>query len=80
MPTVLRIAGYRFFFFSNETSEPPHIHVERAECSAKFWLSPPALARNVGFRSAELTELHRLLREHQMFFQERWNGYFRNEP
>ena len=26
MPTVLRIGGYRFFFYSNENGEPAHIH------------------------------------------------------
>lgn len=44
MPTVLRVAGYRFFFFSNERREPAHIHVERAEAYAKFWLTPVSLA------------------------------------
>ena len=28
MPTVLNIKGYRFFFFSLEGNEPPHIHIE----------------------------------------------------
>jgi hypothetical protein len=77
MPTVARIRGYRFFFFSNE-DEPSHIHVERAECSAKFWLAAPALASNIGFRSGELTELYRIVRENQVLFQERWDEYFRD--
>ena len=38
MPTVLRWNGYRFYFFSNEGFEPPHIHVDKGEFSAKFWL------------------------------------------
>lgn len=29
MPTVLRWKGYRFYFFSNEGSEPPHIHIDK---------------------------------------------------
>jgi len=28
MPTVLRIEGFRFHFYSDEGNEPPHIHVE----------------------------------------------------
>jgi hypothetical protein len=35
MPEVLRIRGYRFFFFSREGHEPRHIHVEQAERYAK---------------------------------------------
>ena len=40
MPEVLRVRGYRFFFFSLEGHEPRHIHVEQAERYAKFWLDP----------------------------------------
>jgi hypothetical protein len=76
MPTVSRIGGYRFFFFSNERTEPPHIHVERGGCAAKFWIAPVALGANSGFRSGELAELHRLVREHQTHFQERWDEFF----
>ena len=28
MPTVLLLLQYRFYFYSRENSEPPHIHVE----------------------------------------------------
>ena len=36
MPTILRLEGYRFFFYSNEGSprEPPHVHVERGDGDA----------------------------------------------
>jgi hypothetical protein len=77
MPTVLRVAGYRFFFFSNERQEPAHIHVERAECHAKFWLAPVALAGSQGFRSAELAELRGFVVEHGPLLQERWEEFFR---
>jgi len=76
MPTVLRVAGFRFFFFSNEGREPMHIHVEQAERYAKFWLTPIALAANVGFRSSELSELLRLVEQHRPLFEEKWREYF----
>ena len=72
----LRVAGYRFFFFSNERQEPAPIHVERAEAYAKYWLSPVALACSHGFRSAELAELRRLVDEHRTLFQEKWDEFF----
>lgn len=78
MPTVLRIAGYRFFFFSNERQEPAHIHVDQAERYAKFWLAPVSLASNAGFRSSELTALVHLVEEHRVLFQEKWDEYFGN--
>lgn len=40
MPTVLRMGRYRFYFFSNEGEEPPHIHVKSGGEEAKFWLDP----------------------------------------
>ena len=48
MPTVLLIKGYRFFFFSNERNEPIHIHIEKAEKYAKFWIDPLFVAINYG--------------------------------
>jgi hypothetical protein len=31
VPTVLRERGFRFFFWSNESNEPPHIHVQSGD-------------------------------------------------
>ncbi len=44
MPTVLRISGFRLFFYSLEGSEPEHIRVEHGDKVAKFWLEPVSLA------------------------------------
>lgn len=76
MPTVLRIGAYRFFFYSQEGSEPSHIHVERDNCAAKFWLRPVKLARSTGFSPKELGNLLALAREHEILFLEAWNGHF----
>jgi len=38
MPTVLVIFGWRLFFYSNEGSEPVHIHAEKGDMECKFWL------------------------------------------
>ena len=76
MPTILRIGGYRFFFFSNEGFEPVHVHVESAECHAKFWLRPVALANSVGYNGKELTSLRKIVDERSSFFVEKWHEYF----
>ncbi len=55
MPTVLRIKGFRFFFFSNDMSEPVHIHVESKRKISKFWLEPIQLAKSVGYNARELS-------------------------
>lgn len=36
MPTVLREGPYRVYFVSHDLREPPHVHVDRDDCSAKF--------------------------------------------
>ncbi len=38
MPTILLIAGWRLYFWSNENSEPVHIHAEKGDMECKFWL------------------------------------------
>ncbi len=76
MPTVLRAGRYRFFFFSNESNEPPHIHVEAASDEAKVWLDPVSLATNYGFNGRELSEIERLIQGHNAELPEVWNDYF----
>jgi len=76
VPTLLRVGGYRFFVYSLEAREPPHIHVAHAGRYAKFWLDPVILASNRGFRSHELTVVGDLVLDNREFFLEKWNAYF----
>lgn len=76
MPTIKRIGPYRFYFFSHEPNEPPHIHIDRDDLSAKFWLQPVGLAHNFGFNARELNKLQRLVTANQTKFLEAWNGHF----
>lgn len=78
MPTVLRWRGYRFYFFSNERDEPPHIHVDKSGRSAKFWLTPVALAINHGYPDRELGQIHAKITECQVEFVRVWNEHFDN--
>jgi hypothetical protein len=59
----MRIGPYRFHFYSREGSEPPHIHVERDDMEAKFWLRPISLASNHKFSQAELKRIEKLVEE-----------------
>jgi hypothetical protein len=76
MPTVLKTGPHRFFFFSKENHEPPHVHVETAENAAKFWLAPVSLAWAVGYNSKELRQIRELVEERAAFFLEKWNEHF----
>jgi hypothetical protein len=59
----MRIGLYRFHFYSREGNEPPHIHVERDDLEAKFWLHPVSLASNHNFSQAELNRIEKLVEE-----------------
>ncbi|MGD0458795.1 MAG: DUF4160 domain-containing protein [Terriglobia bacterium] len=76
MPTVLRTGPYRIYFVSHDMAEPPHVHVDRENFSAKFWLQPVSLARNLGFSARELRKLQGLVEDHQTGLLEAWYGYF----
>lgn len=79
MPALLRVRGYRFFFFSMEGREPAHVHVAHAGRYAKFWLEPVTLAEARAFRGHELTQIRRIVMENKEFFLEKWDEYFGGE-
>ena len=64
------------YFYSHEPNEPSHVHVDRDDQSAKFWLAPVALAGNLGFRPAELRAIQRLFAENRTLLLEKWNERF----
>jgi hypothetical protein len=76
MPTALRIGPHRFFFYSSDWQEPPHIHVERDDAKAKFWLSPVRLDRSSGFGGSELNRVQGLIEEHIGELRRSWDEYF----
>lgn len=76
MPTVLRIGPYRFFFYSNEGNEPPHIHVEAGGKLAKFWLNPVSLADNIGYNQKEVNEIAKLVQQQKKALQKAWRKHF----
>jgi len=78
MPTILRVGPYRFFFYSNEFGEPPHIHIERDRSVAKFWLSPVSLAKSTRFSSIEIRKMQALVIEHRQTLLEAWDEYFKS--
>lgn len=75
MPTVLRIGPYRFHFYSDETNEPPHIHVRSANGECKFWLDPVSLARNRGIPAHDLRDIERLVFENQAVLITKYDEY-----
>lgn len=77
MPNVLKVGPHRFFFFSREGHEPPHIHVETGDSAAKFWLRPASLAWAVGYNAREIRLIRELVEKNATFFLEKWYEHFR---
>ena len=79
MPVVFHHRGFRFFFYSNEGSprEPVHIHVEKDDMEAKFWLKPKLqLAYNDGYSARTLRELLEMVELNKDRIERAWNEYF----
>jgi hypothetical protein len=74
----MRVGKFRFFFFSNEGAEPPHIHVEAGDCYAKFSLQPVSLLVSFGFNSKELRALRMMVEGYAGSFAEKWNEHFKS--
>ncbi len=75
-PTVLRVRGFRFYFFSRE--EPrAHVHVQHADGEAKFWIDPAVeLFANYGLKPAQLADARQLIEEHVDDIRDAWNRHF----
>ena len=76
MPTVLRSGPYRFFFYAGDRDEPPHVHVERDDCEAKFWLDPIRLQRSYAFAANEISKIEKLVVENQQHLLDSWHEFF----
>lgn len=75
-PTVLRVRGFRFYFFSREETRA-HIHVQHAEGEAKFWIEPAVeVAVNHGLRPDRLSEALALVEEHLDDIRRAWTRHF----
>ena len=76
MPTALRFGPFRFFFYSGDRDEPPHIHIQRDDSMAKFWLDPVILQRSVGFSRKEINTLENLVQKNRDHLLRSWDEYF----
>ena len=79
VPTIFRIRGFRFFFYSNEgrPREPPHVHIEQGNREATFGLRPEVhLANNDGFGARALREVLRRVEANRERIERAWHDFF----
>lgn len=76
MPTALRTGPYRLYFYSYDCDEPRHMHVDRDDMSAKFWLEPRvSLAANYGYNRRELRDIERIIDRHLEKLRDEWDSF-----
>lgn len=78
MPTLLRILGYIFSFYSNENNEPPHVHFEKDGAEGKIWLEPEIKPEFfIGFNPKEKKKIMEIVNENAGNFINNWYEYFK---
>lgn len=76
MPTILKVYGFRFFFYSKEESRM-HVHVEYQGKIAKIWLDTFEIAESFGFRPFHLNYILKIVRKNEKELKNAWENYFR---
>ena len=79
MPTVLLIYGWRFFFYSNESNEPIHIHCKKGEKECKYWLFQKEFdikeAYKYNMSAADKRMIRKLIFENFNYIISEWEKY-----
>ena len=79
VPTVHREAGGAFYFYAEEGTEPPHVHVDKGDGTAKLWLQPVRLARAQGLKVSEVRQIIRIAERQREMLLNEWNEFFERE-
>jgi len=75
MPTLLRLFGLRFFFWSRE-HKPIHVHVENSDGIAKFEIETEVrLVENHGLQPKDIKLAESILEENREVFKMEWKKY-----
>ena len=81
MPTILMLSGWRFFFYANEMHEPIHIHCQKAEAEAKYWLDVESFEviedHSYNMSPADKRSVRRIIFEHFDYIVAEWKRFER---
>lgn len=75
MPTVLKIDGFRFFFFSDE-HVPVHIHVEKGDGYMRVELQALKITQRQKFTKSDERKIMAIIKERHDELIGAWNDYF----
>ncbi|HEX8906737.1 MAG TPA: DUF4160 domain-containing protein [Longimicrobiaceae bacterium] len=74
MPTVLRIGGFAFSFYSAD-HDPPHVHVRYGGTLCRIDLST-LLMKNISMKTSDAARALRLTVEHHEELLAAWSAHF----
>jgi hypothetical protein len=70
--------GFSMYFWSEEGSEPPHVHVNKGDGHAKWWLMPtPREEYSYGFKKQERKRIRELITANHGTIIQAWNTHFK---
>ena len=79
MPTILVMLGWRFFFYANEGKEPIHVHCQKGDAEAKYWLDVQGFeaveAHSYNMTAADKRTVRRIIFEHFDYIVTEWNKF-----
>jgi hypothetical protein len=79
MPTILVILGWRLFFYSNEGNEPIHVHCQKGEAEAKYWLDVSGFevieAHSYNMSPADKRTVRKIIFEHFDYIVSQWSKF-----
>lgn len=86
LPSLFQVGGYKVYFWSNENSEPIHVHIgvgKPSPIATKIWLtaSRGCIVANNGSRipQNELNELLEVVSAQYDMICEEWKNHFRED-
>jgi hypothetical protein len=79
MPTVLRVAGFRFYFYSGDHL-PAHVHVRNGDGVVVIEIETTKVRRTEGeVREKDLTRAKSLVAEHRVLLRNAWDDFERSK-
>ncbi len=79
MPTILMIAGWRIFFYSNEKNEPIHVHCRKGDMECKYWLDTDNFSIDIAYSynmsSVGNRQIRKIIYEHFEYIEQQWDEF-----
>lgn len=76
MPTIFRFDGFRFFFYSDEGTEPAHVHVSKGEGELKIWLHSIRIEYSYNLKASEERIILKIIKNNQKRFLQEWKKFY----